>query len=721
MHGPPADVAADPGHVTGRRDPGCTCSNVPLRLGLGNTQVTALATDASGNCSGTSFVVTVQDTTAPTIDTGDVEVVCATARIPYATVRDNGTHADDIGLTCFVDDEAEDAPGAGTCDRRLDLPHGGHHVDYTAVDEEGNDVTVRLDFTVGDQDPNPPVVELVEGPEGYLSGDATLTVRVVDNCDGSPGLEFTPAAASVAVDGSLHTATWTEEGEYGVDVLATDASGNRGTLSDVLFGIDRTAPTATFSGLEPAADPDDRATWPVLFPGETIPFSAGARDGAGPANSGIATVTAVLEHLDSDRLFTPHFSEHAADGEPAAGPVRLKNLACNEPDPDGPTVCDGGGDLSLAGLDGGDWLLTITVRDHAGNVGTLLRHFTLMTWREAMDRAVERAAEVLAGGVDQVTALFLEQVVDIGDEAGGAVEDPELLGNALLYTYTVVDALVRAESAGADTAAEQDWLDRGAYVALQRHYDDVEDEVGEDDPDVQQADDYLQDAQDHRTAEPPAHLASLLAQMNAYFYLEHALEPFVVTDDVEASLASRRLVELFAAYLENPDANGRDTVQAIAAVQADVERWEYFEKVIDRAAISPTAANNAFLDLLVALNDMASLLAAAQDEWVWVRNWQWPVSLQVRVLGGVGIESAAIQMDDDPDDPEDALLVHAKGVYDEGVEFIDDRLVDDALDVYIEVRCLIHEVYNHAGFHPPAEPDPDWGCPECVLTGDCVH
>ncbi len=66
----------------------------------------------------------------------------------------------------------------------------------------------------------------------------------------------------------------------------------------------------------------------------------------------------------------------------------------------------------------------------------------------------------------------------------------------------------RDYKAGADTATEQDWLDRGAYVALQRHYDEVEDEVGEDDPDVQQGDDYLQDALDHRTVEPPAHLAS---------------------------------------------------------------------------------------------------------------------------------------------------------------------------------------------------------------------
>ena len=114
-------------------------------------------------------------------------------------------------------------------------------------------------------------------------------------------------------------------------------------------------------------------------------------------------------------------------------------------------------------------------------------------------------------------------------------------------------------------------------------------------------------------------------------------------------------------------------------------------------------------------------MAAAQDSWVWVRNWQWPISQQVREVARMGIELVAVALADDPENPEDALLAYARGQYDEGVGFIDDRLVDNALELYVDQRCLIFEVYNHGGFNPEGVPPEDWDCGDCVLTGDCEH
>jgi len=146
-----------------------------------------------------------------------------------------------------------------------------------------------------------------------------------------------------------------------------------------------------------------------------------------------------------------------------------------------------------------------------------------------------------------------------------------------------------------------------------------------------------------------------------------------------------------------------------------------FERVVARDVGNVGATNLAFRDLLERLAVISELLADAQDAWVWTRNWQWPVSLQVRILAGIGLEMAALQLGQDPEALTDPLLIHAWSVYDRGVEFIDDRLVDEALDVYVDGRCLIHEVYNHALFEPQAVPPDDWNCDACVLTGDCVH
>ncbi len=57
--------------------------------------------------------------------------------------------------------------------------------------------------------------------------------------------------------------------------------------------------------------------------------------------------------------------------------------------------------------------------------------------------------------------------------------------------------------------------------------------------------------------------------------------------------------------------------------------------------------------------------------------------------------------------------------YDEGIELLDDRLVDEALELYVDARCLVFEVYGRAGFEPRRAPPADWGCPACVATGDC--
>lgn len=143
--------------------------------------------------------------------------------------------------------------------------------------------------------------------------------------------------------------------------------------------------------------------------------------------------------------------------------------------------------------------------------------------------------------------------------------------------------------------------------------------------------------------------------------------------------------------------------------------------VLDPDRFDNAWVNRSFIELLTGLSEMAGLMEDAQSDWVWVRNWQWPLALKVRVLTRMGIERAATYLGLDPEQPNDPLLLYALGEFEEGVDLIEDRKVDAALEMYIGARCLVAEVYNHAGFEPPAVPPEAWECDSCVMTGDCVH
>lgn len=74
------------------------------------------------------------------------------------------------------------------------------------------------------------------------------------------------------------TVSFAAEGLYNVDFRATDAAGNVATVSDVAFGVDRTAPGVRLVGPDSAQDPSDPLTFPVFFGGDVLAFTARADD-----------------------------------------------------------------------------------------------------------------------------------------------------------------------------------------------------------------------------------------------------------------------------------------------------------------------------------------------------------------------------------------------------------------------------------------------------------
>ncbi len=705
------------GRVLGDRNPACLCTDAPLRFPPETTDVTVIAADGSGSCASARFDVTVQDTTPPQLDVAELEAVCRTAPIPHVTVRDNGSPEEAVALTCRLD--TDDEPG--DCGRIVTFEPGEHWVEYVARDEAGNEAQARLEFSISDRDETPPALTWGELPAIWTSGEAVVEAVATDDCDAAVDVVFTPEPASQEADGPRHTAVFDGEGVWDVEVAATDDAGGETRRGVPSFGIDRTAPTVSFSGLDPVADPDDPLTWPVFVAGDVIDFRAGGRDAAGVANSGLGQVAAELTHQGTGEarlLLDVRFDPGGA--VPPVGPARLKNLRCADHVPEGGSSwCTPDGDLLVEALEGGDWHLRVAAVDVAGNAGVVERRFTVLDWAAAVRRAGAVAAALLAGDASPLTALLLAEVRAQQDAAVRAVEAPELLGNALLYTYTFVAALQRAEDEGLDDRGTSLLLTRGAYAAMARLAEETADEVGADDPDVEQAAEHLVRARDFLLSEPPAHLASVLALENALFYLRHAREPDLVEDEVDASDAAARLALRLSAYLVVDGANGADEVAGLRDLAESILDEELYLKVLNRHLLPTLQVNTAFLELLVRSSELAAGLAEAQDVWVWVRNWQWPVSLQIRELARVGLEEAARVLGDDPADPADPVLAEARRRYDEGIELLDDRLVDEALELYVDARCLVFEVYGRAGFEPRRAPPADWGCPACVATGDC--
>ena len=749
----------------------------PGEEAVGPTAVTVIGADASANCVSAEFAVTVVDTTPPSVDPGrplrvecerqlgpDGEVAMAAFDIPSALVRDNATpegwFLEPPNFACHA---PADPDGVfASCEREVTVPRGPntlgeHTVTYRATDQSGNEGLEDLTVTVADT--LPPGLELVESPDGFVNTTARMVVSITDVCDEAPDLGFlvtmNPAVAAcqqgctsegdcradfdcvdtVCVSGEQRefVLICSQDSVYVVDVQGTDHADpvdpNVSTLSDRAFGIDRVAPSVSFPGLPDEGDPAQPSSLPVLFSGDVVSFNIRGEDTTGDVVSGFDTVEGRLSFMGDNAAQialgapewtrTLHSSAHPLDaGLPPAGPPQVKNLRCAEDVVEGDVViCDALGDLDTSELVPGYYRLEVIGRDQAGNVGSTERWFAIMSWRLAVELTDARVVEILAGNPNPVVAMFLNQIHNNAAPTIAAIENEALLGNALLYTYDMVNGLNFAESQGVDTGDTRFWLTGSAYATVQGHYDATAEFIFPGDPDMSRANRRLGDARDDLDVE--SFLSSLLAQENALFFVNHAREPFSIFNSVSARNAAPRIMAMFTAYLDIPVANGQGAVGLVAAQQAEILQDALFDIILDPGRYDDRTVNEAYLELYSRLNDMSALLVAAQNEWVWVRNWQWPVGLQVRELVAIGIESVAFELGDDPWAPEDELLAVARRLYDRGIEFIDEREVDDALDIYIQARCLIYALYNRADFRPRASPQLDWACDPCVVAGDC--
>jgi hypothetical protein len=232
---------------------------------LGNTTVNLTATDAAGNPATASFIVTVQDTIAPSV-TAPASIVAEATSASGATVTyPAATATDAVGVTSIVSN-----PPSGSI-----FPLGNTTVTIAAKDAAGN--TGGASFTVS-------VVDTT-APELTVPGNQTLEATSASGAVATFAASATDAVGVTSLTYSASSGTTFAIGTTTVNVTAKDAAGNTSTGSFTVTVRDTTAPAIA------SVTPSQASLWPPNHQMVAINVSAVSSDAVGVASLKIIKVT----------------------------------------------------------------------------------------------------------------------------------------------------------------------------------------------------------------------------------------------------------------------------------------------------------------------------------------------------------------------------------------------------------------------------------------------
>ncbi len=192
----------------------------------GTTTVTSVATDGSGNTTGKTFTVTVNDAEAPSLTIPAPIVVSNTPGSCDAVVSFTVTAADNCSGVNVVS-----TPASGST-----FAKGTTTVTSVATDASGNATTKTFTVTVNDTEApslTVPAPIAVSNTPGSCDAVVSFTVTAADNCSGV-------TVVSTPVSGSTFP-----KGTSTVTSVATDVSGNATTKTFTVTVNDTEAPSLT--------------------------------------------------------------------------------------------------------------------------------------------------------------------------------------------------------------------------------------------------------------------------------------------------------------------------------------------------------------------------------------------------------------------------------------------------------------------------------------------
>ncbi len=354
---------------------------------FGRTRVTFTATDSSGNQSTAFYNTIVSDETSPTINAGSDLIVPSQGDCEYREGPTNfgpgsGTRIQlarpTVSDACTAERDIV-VRNSLTNDGLLTLcvrNNATTSITFTAIDGAGRTATDLINVEAVSS--NLPITITNNPVGGFTNQNVTVGARV-DNSVGAVTWRMLGGSPPTTPpgNGAQVSAVFSTESTYcPLYISATDTRGESGANNEVCFGIERTAPTGTYTSIptrffdpnNPNQDvdvnPNNQATWPLFFFGEHIRAEVSATDVDGALRSGIDRVQLLVDP-GTQRARTLIDFEAARSGQPARGPERVNLTGCNTQD----AACRQDRQIDLGALGVGPHHIQLRVVDMAGNVG----------------------------------------------------------------------------------------------------------------------------------------------------------------------------------------------------------------------------------------------------------------------------------------------------------------------------------------------------------------
>ncbi|PTK82728.1 YSIRK signal domain/LPXTG anchor domain surface protein [Staphylococcus haemolyticus] len=224
-----------------------TISGTPTKVG--SYPITVTTTDADGNETETSFTITVQDTTAPTVkaignQTKEVNIAIDSIKIDATDNSGQAVTNKVTGLPAGVTFNPDTNTISGTPSKV-----GSYPITVTTTDADGNET--ETSFTITVQDTTKPVVSPIAGQTKEVNTAIdVITIDATDNSGQAVTNKVSGLPAGVTFNSATNTISGTPSkvGSYPITVTTTDADGNETTTSFTLTVEDTTAPTVKAIG-----------------------------------------------------------------------------------------------------------------------------------------------------------------------------------------------------------------------------------------------------------------------------------------------------------------------------------------------------------------------------------------------------------------------------------------------------------------------------------------
>ncbi len=440
---------------------------------LGTTTVTCSATDAAGNTATASFAVTVVDTTPPTLTLPGSLTAEATG--PTGAVITYDVSAADVMDGAVL---VNCVPASGSM-----FALGTTIVSASATDNHGNTATGT--FAIRVVDTTAPVVtapadQTVEASSG-AGAIVTFAATATDAVTTTPTVHYYEfygrSDQAEVVSGRTFTI-----GVHHLTAVATDGAGNISTATFNIMVVDTTAPVITAPASMTVAA-IDAAGAPVTYPATATDLVDGPVSVSGSPASGsifaLGSTTVGLTAVDSHgNTATASFLVMVVDITPPVltlnGPNTLTlNQGATFTDPGATAIDNVDGDLTVNIVEDGsvntsrpgDYTLTCSVRDHAGNTASATRTVTVTPARTLLTVTVDSSLMLvgstplptLTGTVsglvpgDSVTVVY-STIATASSPVGMYPITADVSGSALVhYQVTVTPGTLYIVSLGADT------------------------------------------------------------------------------------------------------------------------------------------------------------------------------------------------------------------------------------------------------------------------------